>query len=133
MLLRIDRKFTLRPGRLFAVYLVGYSIGRFWIEGLRIDPAHHAGGLRLNQWVSLIVGGLALVYLLVDWQRHRDDLAPVLDDNLDDDPDDESDDDPEASTSEESEEGPGERRDETLDEDAPEPEADQPDLRESLD
>jgi prolipoprotein diacylglyceryl transferase len=75
VLLRIDKKYTLRPGRLFAMYVIGYSIGRFWIEGLRIDRAHHSGGLRLNQWVSLIVGAIALGYLLVDWLRHRGDVA----------------------------------------------------------
>jgi prolipoprotein diacylglyceryl transferase len=121
VLLRVDRKFTLRPGRLFAIYLVGYSIGRFWVESLRIDPAHHAGGLRLNQWVALIVGAIALVYLLVDWQRHRGDAAiPQAedpDDDLDERPDEDSD----------------EAADEVTHEDEPEPEADQPDLRESLD
>ena len=48
-LLRIERRIKLRPGRLFALYLAGYFTGRFWIEGLRIDPAHVFAGLRLNQ------------------------------------------------------------------------------------
>ena len=38
VLLQIDKRVRLRPGRLLAVYVVGYSIGRFWVEGLRIDP-----------------------------------------------------------------------------------------------
>jgi aspartyl/glutamyl-tRNA(Asn/Gln) amidotransferase C subunit len=71
VLLRIDRQFTLRPGRLFAMYVFGYALGRFWVEGLRIDFAHTTGGLRLNQWVALVVGLLALAYLVVDWRRHR--------------------------------------------------------------
>ena len=71
VLLRIDRVFKLRPGRLFAIYVVGYAIGRFWVEGLRIDPAHKADGLRLNQWVALIVGAAAVLYLIIDWWRHR--------------------------------------------------------------
>jgi prolipoprotein diacylglyceryl transferase len=70
-LLRIDRRFRLRPGRLFAMYVVGYAVGRFWIEGLRIDPAHTFGGLRLNQWVALIAAAGAAFYLAVDWARHR--------------------------------------------------------------
>ncbi|MEO7370416.1 MAG: prolipoprotein diacylglyceryl transferase, partial [Ilumatobacteraceae bacterium] len=78
-LLVIDRRFALRPGRLFAMYVVGYASGRFWIEGLRIDPAKTAGGLRLNQWVALVVGLLALAYLLVDrWQAQR--AQPAADD-----------------------------------------------------
>jgi hypothetical protein len=51
LLLRIQRQLRLGPGRLLAVYAIGYGIGRFWIEGLRIDPASDVGGLRWNQWV----------------------------------------------------------------------------------
>jgi phosphatidylglycerol---prolipoprotein diacylglyceryl transferase len=61
VLLWIDRKFRLGPGRLFAVYVMGYGIGRYWVEALRIDPVElsDVGGLRWNQWVALaaIVGG----------------------------------------------------------------------------
>lgn len=58
------RLMTERPIRLLALYVIGYGIGRFWIEGLRIDAAKEGGGLRLNQWMAivLVVGGLA--YLL---------------------------------------------------------------------
>jgi prolipoprotein diacylglyceryl transferase len=69
VLLQIDRRAHLRPGRLFAVYLAGYFAGRFWIEGLRIDTAHVIGGLRLNQWVAAIVVVCAVGYLLVDRSR----------------------------------------------------------------
>lgn len=54
-----------RPARLLAVYTIGYGIGRFWVEGLRVDPTKEGGGLRLNQWmaIALVVGGVAyLVY-----------------------------------------------------------------------
>ena len=61
----------LRPGRLLAVYVVGYAIGRFWIEGLRIDPARAGGGWRLNQWMAVIVGVLAIGYLLIDFLKHN--------------------------------------------------------------
>jgi prolipoprotein diacylglyceryl transferase len=71
VLLLIDRRMRLRPGRLLAVYVVGYAIGRFWIEGLRIDPARAGGGWRLNQWMAVIVGVLAAGYLLIDWLRHN--------------------------------------------------------------
>ena len=68
-LLQIERRWRLRPGRLFALYLVGYFTGRVWIEGLRIDPAHVIGPLRLNQWVSIGVVLAAVGYLVVDRQR----------------------------------------------------------------
>jgi prolipoprotein diacylglyceryl transferase len=56
-LLAIDRRFgnRLAPGKLFALYLVGYGVGRLWVEGLRIDPANEIGGLRVNQWMSLVI------------------------------------------------------------------------------
>jgi len=73
VLLLIDRRIKLRPGRLLAVYVVGYSIGRFWIEGLRIDPARAGGGWRLNQWMAVIVGVLAAGYLLIDFLKHSSD------------------------------------------------------------
>jgi len=42
-------------GAIFALYVAGYSAGRFFIEGIRIDEAHMWGGLRLNQYVSLLL------------------------------------------------------------------------------
>ena len=64
LLLLIDRRRRVPPGHLIAMYLIGYGVIRFFVEGLRIDEAHHVGGLRWNQWVALaaIVGsGLYLV------------------------------------------------------------------------
>jgi prolipoprotein diacylglyceryl transferase len=77
LLLWIDRRFKLRPGRLMAVYLAGYFAGRFWIEGLRIDPANAVGGLRLNQWVALAVVAGAVLFLVIDALRHRHEPQPV--------------------------------------------------------
>ena len=73
LLIHIDRRMRLRPGRLFAVYLGGYFTGRFWIEGLRIDPAHVLGGLRLNQWVAAMVVVATVEFLLLDWRSRRND------------------------------------------------------------
>lgn len=69
VLLWIDKKVALRPGRLFFVYAAGYSAMRFFIEGLRIDDAHEAGGLRLNQWVSLGVVVVSVAVLLREVRR----------------------------------------------------------------
>ncbi len=85
VLLLIDRRMKLRPGRLLVVYVIGYSIGRFWIEGLRIDPAREGGGWRLNQWVSVVVGVLAAGYLLIDWLKHSGDSDNDNDNDSDDD------------------------------------------------
>ena len=69
VLLLIERKVRLRPGRLMAVYVLGYSIGRFWVEGLRIDPANQGGGMRLNQWTAIVFGVGAALFLVIDQRR----------------------------------------------------------------
>ncbi|HEX2023901.1 MAG TPA: prolipoprotein diacylglyceryl transferase, partial [Acidimicrobiales bacterium] len=55
IVLAVERRTKLRPGRLFAVYVAAYTFGRFWIELLRVDPAKRLLGLRINDWVSVVV------------------------------------------------------------------------------
>ncbi|GAB3657290.1 prolipoprotein diacylglyceryl transferase [Glycomyces tarimensis] len=59
-----DRRWKFGAGRAFALYVALYGIGRFWIEGLRIDPAEAFAGLRLNQWMSVVIVVGAVIYLL---------------------------------------------------------------------
>lgn len=61
---QLDKHLKFGKGRAFAVYVLGYGIGRFWIEGMRIDPAQEFAGLRLNQWMSVVIAIGALIYLL---------------------------------------------------------------------
>ncbi len=65
VLIWADRRFRIGHGRVFALYVLLYTIGRFWIEALRVDPANQVLGLRLNLWTSVIVGLGALVYLVL--------------------------------------------------------------------
>jgi len=53
------------PERLLAVYVLGYGIGRLWIEGLRIDPTKEGAGLRLNQWMAIVLIVAGIAYLAV--------------------------------------------------------------------
>ncbi|MBB3081999.1 prolipoprotein diacylglyceryl transferase [Geodermatophilus sabuli] len=64
-----DRRFRLGHGRAFALYVASYCAGRLWIELLRTDPAETFFGVRLNVFTSVIVGLLAVAYLV--WQRGR--------------------------------------------------------------
>ncbi|MEY3929830.1 MAG: hypothetical protein RLZZ516_1540 [Cyanobacteriota bacterium] len=71
-------KLNLPAGALSCVYLLSYSTGRLWIEGLRIDPLcligtppFCTGGLRMAQLMSLVlmaIGGFGLWWL---YGRHR--------------------------------------------------------------
>ncbi len=63
-LLWVDRRKVLKRGRLFGLYVAGYSIGRLWIEALRIDTASKVAGLRVNLWVFGVVALLAIGYVL---------------------------------------------------------------------
>ncbi|WP_090772371.1 prolipoprotein diacylglyceryl transferase [Nonomuraea maritima] len=80
-LILAGRRMTLQHGRLFALYVAGYTFGRFWIEGLRIDPVggvDHAAtllGLRINQWTSIALFIAALIYLWTT--RRRTDRTPT--------------------------------------------------------
>ncbi len=74
VLLYIDRRWRPRGGSLFGLYIAMYGVGRFWIEGLRVDPADELGPFRFNQWVALaaIVVGLAAFFAL----RNRPEVEP---------------------------------------------------------
>jgi hypothetical protein len=69
LLLWADRRFTIGHGRLFALYVMGYTLGRGWIEHLRSDFAHHFLGLRLNDWVAIGCFLAALAYFEISRRR----------------------------------------------------------------
>jgi len=61
----------LLPGQTFAIYIAAYCLGRFFIEGIRIDSANVFFGFRQNEWVSVVVGALALGYFLRIRQKSK--------------------------------------------------------------
>jgi prolipoprotein diacylglyceryl transferase len=69
LLVRLSSRRSLGGSRLFALYVIGYGCGRFWIEGLRIDAASVVGTLRWNQWVALIAVVLGFCYLAISRNR----------------------------------------------------------------
>lgn len=58
-----ERRYRLGHGRAFALYVAAYTVGRAWIEALRVDHANHILGLRLNDWTSLVIFLAATLYL----------------------------------------------------------------------
>lgn len=60
-----DRRFRLGHGRAFALYVAGYTAGRFWIELMRTDPANEILGLRVNVWTSVLVFAGAVAYFVL--------------------------------------------------------------------
>ena len=60
----LDRKYRFGRGRAFALYVMLYSLGRFWVELLRTDDAEVFGGMRLNNWTAIVVFLGALIYFM---------------------------------------------------------------------
>ena len=74
-----DKRWRLGHGRAFALYVAAYTVGRGWIEYLRVDDVNHFLGLRLNDWTSLILFMGAVSYLVITRDLKREavvDHAP---------------------------------------------------------
>ncbi|RAS61379.1 prolipoprotein diacylglyceryl transferase [Lentzea atacamensis] len=73
-----DRKFRLGHGRVFALYVAGYTAGRFWIEMMRTDEATLIFGTRVNVFVSALVFIGAVAYFIIARSRgEREDVAAL--------------------------------------------------------
>ncbi|MBO0412754.1 prolipoprotein diacylglyceryl transferase [Enterococcus hulanensis] len=64
LILIIRKKVSIKHGELFLGYVIWYSFGRFFIEGMRTDSLYLFGGIRVSQMLSVVlfVGGLVLLY-----------------------------------------------------------------------
>lgn len=74
----LKRPHRLRAGTLFLVYMIAYSCGRLWIEGLRTDSLMF-GPLRMAQVVSLVgiaIGGIGLIWTYGLGKRLPDTVSP---------------------------------------------------------
>ncbi|MEW2384861.1 prolipoprotein diacylglyceryl transferase [Micromonospora sp. NPDC047707] len=76
LVLVLDRRLKLGRGRAFALYVMGYTAGRFWIELMRTDEANTFFGVRLNVWTAAVVFLAALIYFL-RVRGPREYLVPV--------------------------------------------------------
>lgn len=69
-----NRRSRLKSGSIFLIYLVAYSVGRFWVEGLRTDSLM-LGSLKMAQMISLVgvmIGSIGLLWLYVRQRRLPD-------------------------------------------------------------
>jgi prolipoprotein diacylglyceryl transferase len=71
VILWLDRRYQLGHGRVLALYVIGYTLGRVWIEMLRIDTVEldNVLGLRLNVWTSIVLFTAATAYFV--WAGKR--------------------------------------------------------------
>lgn len=66
----IAGKLKLQWGKVFALYLIVYSIGRFFIEAIRLDPSEVFLGYRTNQWSAIVGIVLGITFWYVQNRRH---------------------------------------------------------------
>jgi prolipoprotein diacylglyceryl transferase len=70
VILFLEKKFTLQWGKVIALYLIWYGLGRSYLESVRIDPSEIFLGVRTNVWAAwgaIIVG---LIIFFVQRRRH---------------------------------------------------------------
>jgi prolipoprotein diacylglyceryl transferase len=70
VILFLERRFNLRWGRAFAVYLIWYGLGRSVLESIRVDPSEMFLGIRSNVWASFAAIVLGMVILIMAARRH---------------------------------------------------------------
>jgi prolipoprotein diacylglyceryl transferase len=60
----------LQWGKVWALYMVWYGIGRVWFESIRIDPSEVYLGLRVNVWGAIFTIALGVILFIVQSRRH---------------------------------------------------------------
>lgn len=80
LLMWADKRFKLGHGRVFALYVAGYTLGRFWIEQMRVDEATLVGGIRINTIVSAVVfaGAIIVFFLLKKGRETPKEVDPTF-------------------------------------------------------
>ncbi|MBX9246852.1 prolipoprotein diacylglyceryl transferase [Actinotalea ferrariae] len=78
VVLVLERRFRLRWGRAFGLYLVWYGAARVWLEMLRIDPTSVAPlGLPANVWGALAAVALGVAIIVVRGRQHPEPETSV--------------------------------------------------------
>jgi prolipoprotein diacylglyceryl transferase len=70
VILFLERRFNLRWGKAFGVYLIWYGIGRAFLESIRVDPSELLFGIRSNVWASFAAILIGVVIIIVQTRRH---------------------------------------------------------------
>jgi prolipoprotein diacylglyceryl transferase len=70
LILLLERRFKLQWGRVLALYLIWYGLGRSWLEAIRIDPTSDGWlGIPANVWASFVAVAIGLTLFIVQTRR----------------------------------------------------------------
>jgi prolipoprotein diacylglyceryl transferase len=78
VLFRLVRRGSIRAPGVFALYVTGYSAFRIFEELLRVDPAHHILGMRLNFWVASLLTLVGLAWFVYTQRARSPKPEPEL-------------------------------------------------------
>ncbi|WP_234946135.1 prolipoprotein diacylglyceryl transferase [Agrococcus sp. Marseille-P2731] len=70
VLLWLDRKRDVQWGRLIALYLIWYGLGRSVFETIRLDPSELLLGIRTNVWMAFLAIAIGAIVWVVQTRRH---------------------------------------------------------------
>ncbi|MGN6425633.1 prolipoprotein diacylglyceryl transferase [uncultured Leifsonia sp.] len=71
VILWLERKFRLQWGKVLAVYLIWYGLGRSYLESIRIDPSEFSFlGIPTNVWAAFAAVVLGVIIFIVQSKRH---------------------------------------------------------------
>jgi prolipoprotein diacylglyceryl transferase len=70
LIIFVAKKLKLQWGKVFSLYLIVYSVGRFFIESIRLDPSDVYYGFRTNQWSAIFGAVVGMVLWYVQARRH---------------------------------------------------------------
>lgn len=65
-----SKRWVLQWGRTFALYAVWYGVGRFFLEGIRIDPSQLVLGIQFNQLAAGVFAVFGVVLFIYLTRRH---------------------------------------------------------------
>jgi len=68
----VERRFVLKRGQVFAMYIAMYCFGRIWFEALRIDDATRIFGIRFNLLLSIVLSVFGIIWFVWLGRRPQD-------------------------------------------------------------
>jgi hypothetical protein len=70
VILLAERRLKLQWGKVLAVYLIWYGLGRTVFESIRIDPSEIFLGIRTNVWAAFAAIAVGVLIVIVQSRRH---------------------------------------------------------------
>lgn len=71
-LLFVERRYPLKRGQVFALYVAMYTFGRIWFEALRVDDATRIFGVRFNLLLSIVLCVFGVIWFVLLGRRPQD-------------------------------------------------------------